>query len=626
MKVTDNLPNNLPMCIACLPRHRLLGFAAFITIVLSNSSAAAQIRVGTNVLVSKAGADREEFEMLAAVDSAHPGRMLACTMTLSMKSNSKSTIVYATFDGGKTWKPTLEDTRTRFVGDPTCAYGRGDTAYAVTLPIFRKPNSSTEMAVYRSVNGGRTWEEPTVIPFIDRQYISVDRTTSSAYQGHVYIHANGERKDSTDKRAGPALQLIRSVDGAKTFLPAVSPPGIERYDAMMPGTGVLRADGALVIPFESTRQGKSYIESTYSEDGGEHLSEPVTIATQTSCGMRGGGLGLTSAIDLTKGPFAGRIYVVWQSKEAGRCQILMASSNDGGKSWSKPMFVNDDRPRANPEDGPNNFMAAVAVNNKGVVGVSWYDRREFSNDTDYSLRFAASHDGGMSFGSSVKVSSASRIHTANERYAIYAYTEGGGHFSARRRGGSIKTLLGPNYASFFFPGDTRDMIADTKGVFHPFWHDSRSGMILMYTAPVTVEGKAEVNGAPELSSYTDITDRVTIEFSRTNYDPATHTVEVAAVVWNTSSAPIRGPLKMRVTSLTSPSGTPRILGSMNRWSGVGAILDLSVGAGNSSIAAGESSRPIPIRIRIDDFKPMHLTTKGGWPFMVTMESRVLSAR
>jgi hypothetical protein len=392
----------------------------------------------------------------------------------------------------------------------------------------------------------------------------------------------------------------------------------------MPGTGVIRADGGLVIPFVSTRGGKTYVESTYSDDGGEHLSEPVTIGTYTSCGMRGGGLGLTSAIDLTKGPFAGRIYMTWQSKEGGRCQILIASSSDGGKTWSKPVFVNDDRTRPDPDDGPNDFMGAVAVSNRGVVGVSWYDRREFSNDADYALRFAASYDGGMSFTPSVRVSTGSTVHSTNERFAIYAYTEGGGHFSAGRRGGSIKTLLGPDYNSFFAPGDTREMVADSKGVFYPFWHDSRTGMLLTYTAPITVAGKGEINGMPELARYTDVTDRVALQFSRSSYDPSTHTVELAAVIWNTSSAPIRGPLKMRVTSITSPSGTPRILGSTSRWTGVGAVLDLSAALGKSDLAPGGESRPVPIRIRIDGYRPLHVTTRGQWPFLVTMESRVLS--
>src|SRR6185437_6995454 len=88
---------------------------------------------------------------------------------------------------------------------------------------------------------------------------------------------------------------------------------------------------------------------------------------------------------------------------SGRCQVMVAHSDDKGKTWSKGVVVNDDYPRSNGK-GPNDFMPVVAVNNRGVVGLMWYDRRDNPDDTGYWVRFSASYDGGETFAPSVRVS------------------------------------------------------------------------------------------------------------------------------------------------------------------------------------------------------------------------------
>jgi hypothetical protein len=78
--------------------------------------------------------------------------------------------------------------------------------------------------------------------------------------------------------------------------------------------------------------------------------------------------------------------MVWPDVGSGRSQILLAYSFDTGKTWSKPRAINDDRSRPDSA-GPDDFHGVVAVNPQGVVGVSWYDRRDHRDNLGWTVRF-----------------------------------------------------------------------------------------------------------------------------------------------------------------------------------------------------------------------------------------------
>jgi hypothetical protein len=163
------------------------------------------------------------------------------------------------------------------------------------------------------------------------------------------------------------------------------------------------------------------------------------------------------AVDRSGGPHRGRAYAVWpEARFDRRTQIFIASSDDGGRSWTAPRLVSDDEPSSsNPRS--NNFMPAVAVNGGGVVGVSWYDRRDNPDNLGYWPRFSASLDGGATFLASVRVSTSPNLVLDSKETRLNS-------------------------------GDTAGLAADAAGVFHPVWIDNRTGVHQVWTAPVSVRG------------------------------------------------------------------------------------------------------------------------------------------
>src|SRR5437588_714187 len=82
---------------------------------------------------------------------------MARAMAFDPSRQQRLTIIYTSFDRGKSWASTLREESSRFVGDPTCVYGFGDTAYAAVLPIYKGIDREKWIGIYRSADGGRKW-------------------------------------------------------------------------------------------------------------------------------------------------------------------------------------------------------------------------------------------------------------------------------------------------------------------------------------------------------------------------------------------------------------------------------------------------------------------------------------
>src|SRR5207237_7785716 len=113
-------------------------------------------------------------------------------------------LCYVSFDNGATWSMTLEADVGRAVGDPTMAYGRGDTLYFTNI-VRPKETLAANIGVYRSIDGGRTWKNMGLFPFVDRQTLAVDKTNGK-YAGRLY-YTGSVAVPGVDGRQASTLHL-----------------------------------------------------------------------------------------------------------------------------------------------------------------------------------------------------------------------------------------------------------------------------------------------------------------------------------------------------------------------------------------------------------------------------------
>ncbi len=531
-----------------------------------------QIVVGPNIQVSKELGSLAHGEILLAADAKDPSRLLGCSMVFSEEKNTNSIVAYASFDGGKTWSPTLKIFPEEDVccnTDPAVTYGPDGTAYLIFFGPT-KDRKKYDLYVYRSKDGGKTWLPPTKIPVIDRPYVVVD-DTGGKFHGNIYIHGiSGLLTYERGFGAYASFKLFRSVDGGSTFEPLTQLVPVGDHYPIGGAPGVVLSDGTLVCSFfeYQSRRREDYLESPEEKPGKPNDEDA----------------------------------------RSGRVEIMFAYSSDKGRSWSKPMALNDDRPPVDPAKGPNHFMPVMAVNRDGVVGVAWYDRRESVNDWDYTVRFRGSLDGGETFLPSVKVSEASFTHGGkDEKWAVTAW---GGDFWIHWMG--VK------------PGDTAGMAADASGAFHPFWIDNRTGIAQIWTAPVTVKGTVIRNGAIDLAGLDVVSEKVNFKYTNIKYDRAANTLTVDAQLENVSNETMVGPIKVRVVSLKSSVGIPKILDTDNEESGVGTVWDFTPLLTDNKLRPQQKSAVKHLRFSLSDVRPLKIPPMSDWGIgLIRMETKIL---
>jgi hypothetical protein len=571
----------------------VLAFVAASTVrgMQPNADRPGWISVGPNVRVSAEFPNWEHAEYMADADPTRPGGLVVCSMMFSSARNQLASTVYVSGDGGSQWKAGMRDTTARFGGvwDPACGYGTDGAAYFLTLvsidsvPVSVDASPTYEswprlqhrrMPVYRSTDGGRSWSLLTRLGFIDNEDFTVDRT-HGRFAGRIYVYGNNNRAEPRD------LWLLHSSDGGKTFVQSARTVLRDTtYSSVLhAGPGAVTPAGTLALPFYLERRGVTYMDRTLtlavarSTDGGEQLSEPAPVAvvpycTRTSQSTEGvvyATVGNTTpmlAADHSNGPFRGRVYAVWGQMFRAHCAIMAAYSDDDGRSWSRPAKVSDERPRVLPAQGPDAFLPTIAVNSAGVVGVTWYDRREdFANRSD-RLRFSASVDGGESWSPSVPVSERANVVDRSPRYPAAARGSGGGTRRADRRTNTFTTTvrLGPRLHTGWndVHGDYAAIAAGADGRFHAFWIDNRTGVAQFYSAAVSVSARPEENAGAARGGLVNVTPLLELQYTSSVYDAASKTVFLQYRILNTSSDTIAGPLRMRITALDSDLGTPRI--------------------------------------------------------------------
>jgi BNR/Asp-box repeat len=187
--------------------------------------------------------------------------------------------------------------------------------------------------------------------------------------------------------------FARSTDGGRTWEPTriiLDFPDNSRIQSLGNQIVVL-GDGTLVNVFNLIQQGVPFVAVQRSTNRGETWSQPIIVDVLFSSATQGQGV-----IDPSDGhavrtgdllPEAAAdprrrsdtLHIVWQDIRFTLAaplpyfndSIVISSSNDGGLTWSDPRRVSENKLT-------QAFTGSVDVNNRGRIGVTYYD---FTSDT-----------------------------------------------------------------------------------------------------------------------------------------------------------------------------------------------------------------------------------------------------
>jgi hypothetical protein len=423
-----------------------------------DNARAAQLAAAGSMVVDIGNDTTAQNETPIAVNPSNPQNFI---VGANDWNNNDGCAVNATFDGGKTWTPTVPNgfipgitkytndptvagTGTGdFGGDPTVAFSAdGTTAYYTCYSYIVSGVSSykTRLLLSRSTDGGKTWlngrtsgrdaQPLTVVAqwdaygitkgstgqFQDHDAMWVDPIDGSIYVTWAQFHGNGSNSP---------IYVTVSKDGGKTFsTPAQITASTVRsnQDARVVSNG-----SHAFLTFDNGVQGGkgSVMYVSESLDGGNHWASPVQFATFQNpvclfppyCfnisgnAFRGPGSYPVPAFD----PVGKRLYVAFSDVVGGRAQLFLASAPESGVSDPAQWKTIQMAPGAS---GDRINVEMSIERTTGRIDFISQDR-SYSNNTLVDITYGKSFDGGASFATQ-------KVTRAGYDPALYGVPSGSG--------------------------------------------------------------------------------------------------------------------------------------------------------------------------------------------------------
>ena len=315
--------------------------------------------------------------------------------------------IHVSNDGGLTWENDWLSSQYGVYGDPVVRIDpKGNVYYShLSNPTGRAYTSEEfldRIVVQKSTDGGVTYNDGT-FPANDRtkdqdkQWLYIDPVNGAILMSWTEFDKYSSKEEKDKSR----ILFSKSEDGAETWSEPVDISDLDGDcldddDTTEGAVPVMDKDGNIYVTWAYGN--KIYLDK--SSDGGvTWLPKDIEVADQfggwtlTIPGInRCNGMPILG-IDRSGGKQDGHLYINWSDQKNGAddTDIWLIRSEDGGKTWSDRVRVNDD------DAGKHQFFSWMDVDPiTGYIYIVFYDRRAY-NDNNTDVYLAYSTDGGNSF-------------------------------------------------------------------------------------------------------------------------------------------------------------------------------------------------------------------------------------
>lgn len=329
-----------------------------------------------------------------AIDPTNPDKMtIGWRQFNTISSNFRQAGHAYTTDAGQTWTFPGVIQPGIFRSDPVLDYDREGNFYYNSLTD--DPDYFTK--VFKSADGGLTWDNGTDAHGGDKQWMTIDKTDGPG-SGHIYAFWT-----SYFSTCYPGF-FTRSTNGGASYENCTQIPDDPSW-----GTIMTDADGNLFVgasgsfDFVVARSSNAQIagqtvtwDMATSVDLGGYISyglgpNPDGLAGQTSI-----------SIDTSGGPTNGNIYLLCSVEPysgTDPLDVKFSRSTNGGVSWSPAVKVNDDI-------GTNAYQwfGTMSTAPDGRIDVIWLDTRDNPGTYLSALYYSYSTDAGVTWSANERMS------------------------------------------------------------------------------------------------------------------------------------------------------------------------------------------------------------------------------
>ncbi len=334
-----------------------------------------------------------------AVDPTNSNRMVIGWRQFdTINSNFRQAGYGFTQDGGVTWTFPGVIEPGIFRSDPVLDSDASGNFFYNSLTVS---GSDFNCQVFKSSDGGATWEAGVFAQGGDKQWMVIDKT-GGVGDGNIYAYWT-----QSFSVCEPGF-FTRSVNRGESFENCTIIP----EESLRWGTLAVGPEGELYVGGIST-SGFTVAKSLTARDSSAavtwSLVTPVDLdGTAASIGGGPNPVGLLGqvwiAVDHSTSALRGNVYLLCSVQRPALGDprdVMFAASTDGGETWSTPVRINDDSTNSAWQ-----WFGTMSVAPNGRIDVIWLDTRDDLGGFNSALYYAHSFDGGETWSRNERLSEA----------------------------------------------------------------------------------------------------------------------------------------------------------------------------------------------------------------------------
>lgn len=312
---------------------------------------------------------------------------------------------------------------------PEVAFDADGRLYYLFVGLAGIGNTPTGVYLTTSDTHGRTFTPPRKIMGARNYQVRMAVDPERGDRGRIYLVW---LRSAVDPPTGGfpvgdnPIVASYSDDGGATFSDPVRVSDPDRRLVVGPGIAV-GDDGALHIAYFDLQDdmrdyrglagppwdGTWSLVATRSTDGGRTFEKSSVVSDKLVPSDR------VILIFTMPAPSVavdrdGHVFVAWDDARHGDADVFVGRSDDGGRTWSNAVRVNDD----DVGNGATQYLPTMAVAPNGRLDVVFFDRRRDDTDRYNDTFYAYSDDGGRTFSSNVRLTDKAGFSKNGQRYLI----------------------------------------------------------------------------------------------------------------------------------------------------------------------------------------------------------------